>query len=146
MVTSRAKKTRKKNRGKINLINAAQIQVLHQEGKVRDKELPKRFSQYSGSLIYHWAKKPINSKILVSQRKFNKDWPRKLSAYVKRGWWGPSKIYARSWDIILQCVFSLTVEQPMSLTKLSGTIWNEMDIIISAQRKRVFDCHWPNKA
>ena len=75
MVTSRAKETRKKN--------ATQMQVLHQEGKARGKELLKRFPQYSGSLIYHWTKKPINSKILVNQRKFNTGRLRKLSAYDK---------------------------------------------------------------
>ena len=52
-------------------------------GKARGKKLLKRFPQYSGSLIYHWTKKPINSKILVNQRKFNTGRPRKLSAYDK---------------------------------------------------------------
>ena len=47
MVTSRAKETRKKNCGKMNPIYAAQIQVLHQEGKVCGKELLKRFPQHS---------------------------------------------------------------------------------------------------
>ena len=84
MVVSRAKEIRKKHCGKMNPIHAAQIQVLPQEGKVRSKELLKKFPQYSRLLIYHWAKKPINSKILVEQRKFNKGRPKKLSGYDER--------------------------------------------------------------
>ena len=60
-MAARAKETRKKNHGKMNPIHVAQIQVLHQEGKVHGKELLKRLPQYSRSLIYHWAKKPINN-------------------------------------------------------------------------------------
>ena len=84
MVASRAREIRKKNRGKMNTIHTAQIQVLYQEIKICSKELLKRFSQYSRSLIYHWVKKPINGKILVDQRNLNKGRPRKLSAYDER--------------------------------------------------------------
>ena len=72
----------KKIRGKyakMNPIHAAQIQVLFQEGWVRGKKLLKKFPQYSRSLIYEWAKKPINQKILTDKRKFNKGQPPKLS-------------------------------------------------------------------
>ena len=72
----------KKKRGtysKMNPLHAAQIQVLYQEAKVRGNALLKRFPQYSRSLVYEWAVKPLNQDILVDRRKFNKGPPKKLS-------------------------------------------------------------------
>lgn len=75
---------RKKKRMKMTPIHAAQIQVLYQEGYVCGKALLKKFPQYSKSLIYEWAIKPINSDTLLDRRKFNKGRPRKLSDQDER--------------------------------------------------------------
>lgn len=65
-------------RTKITALHAAQIQCLYQVSGVSVKEILKRFTQYSRSLVYKWTKVPINAPSVPDKRKFNKGRPRKL--------------------------------------------------------------------
>jgi len=60
-------------------MHAARIQLMYQELNIRSKDLLRRWPQYSRSVIYRWAAKPIEQTIPVDKRKFNKGRPRKLS-------------------------------------------------------------------
>ena len=144
MVASRAREIRKKNRGKMNTIHTAQIQVLYQERKICGKELLKRFSQYSRSLIYHWVKKPINGKILVDQRNLNKGRPRKLSAYDERRVVSTVK---NLWETMGHYTCSTWQWNNLCLQQNCQELYEPKWILLSPlQEKGSFDCHWPKKA
>ena len=65
-------------------LHAAHIQLSYQvEGK-GGRELLDRFPQYSRSLVYEWARRPMNAPLLNDKRKFNPGRPRKMTVKDQR--------------------------------------------------------------
>ena len=68
----------------ISIEHSAQIRAAYQLSKVRGKNLLRMFPQYSRSLIYKHAKKPLNGEQVFDKRKLNKGRPRKLPVQDER--------------------------------------------------------------
>ena len=69
---------------KVSLEHSAQIRAAYQLSNIRGSSLLKMFPQYSKSVIYKHAKKPLNGEAILDKRKENKGRPTKLSLQDKR--------------------------------------------------------------